>query len=396
MLRTIRNAAFLTSPYPVIVHLKLNCHPARQKKAAALISNVLGKDNLLLLPETMAENELVHLPSPEQLKYKFIIKGMRPGFAPKGAGPSEELDVLNGCEEGQRNSVVHRKALQEESKSSLAAVPNSSKALNVPKQMSQIICLITGMMQDVRKLKHPWEVETMPARRVEELSTQEEDCLRHTARCLASAVPTLRVEGGKVESCEEVDPVRAWRLGVQFAGVFRGMKSDSVAINDALFYQGGSNSGYTLKHRRLIAESRAKAMKSASSMRRKVKIDLISVNQIPVVKDFDEETDFVLRIRLRGAKCDEKSYEFPFQSDGFRYIFEKEDPEEWHMIFDIAYPLEAVFVVSVECGDTICKAAFPAASVRQGYRIVPLCDVQYKPYAFSAILGRFEVVDTGN
>lgn len=66
----INNCAFDVSPYPVIVSLEVHCNPDQQRKMVDTMKSVFG-DKLLLatLPEHMQD-----LPSPEELKYKILVK----------------------------------------------------------------------------------------------------------------------------------------------------------------------------------------------------------------------------------------------------------------------------------------------------------------------------------
>ena len=170
--------------------------------------------------------------------------------------------------------------------------------------------------------------------------------------------------------------------------LFRAIKNDNRIKNDVLFYQGGCKSGYILKHHRFISPTRIIIEPDHPINFLLIKINLLSINQIPPVKEFTNESKFVINVSLKGDKCDEKNFEKSFQSDGFRYLFENDG---WELEFKIFYPLEAIFMVSIQHEDSIiCKAAFPTISIRKGYRIIPLCDNNNKIYAFSNILGEFQ------
>jgi phosphatidylinositol phospholipase C, delta len=69
-IRAINNCAFDVSPYPVIVSLEVHCNPDQQRKMVDTMVNVFG-ERLLLQP---LSDHLYDLPSPEELKYKILVK----------------------------------------------------------------------------------------------------------------------------------------------------------------------------------------------------------------------------------------------------------------------------------------------------------------------------------
>jgi hypothetical protein len=74
----IKQCAFQYSPYPVILSLEMHCSAAQQSAAARILSEGLGLDCIYRLPDNLEElrspEEWPLLPSPQELKGKFIIK----------------------------------------------------------------------------------------------------------------------------------------------------------------------------------------------------------------------------------------------------------------------------------------------------------------------------------
>jgi hypothetical protein len=74
VISAIKNYGFSTSPYPIILSIENHCSIKQQKRLAEVMRKILG--NKLLMPgEGIGSNGL--LPSPEELKYKVIVKGKR-------------------------------------------------------------------------------------------------------------------------------------------------------------------------------------------------------------------------------------------------------------------------------------------------------------------------------
>jgi len=66
----ISKFAFLVTPYPLILSMEIHCGLDQQSKMAKIFQETLG-DALLLHPLAGLESKL---PSPEDLKYKILLK----------------------------------------------------------------------------------------------------------------------------------------------------------------------------------------------------------------------------------------------------------------------------------------------------------------------------------
>lgn len=75
-LRDICNAlakyAFQTSPYPVIISAEVHCSVKQQEKIVDVMIDIF-KDSIVLAP-VEEKPKIEKLPSPEELKYKFLLK----------------------------------------------------------------------------------------------------------------------------------------------------------------------------------------------------------------------------------------------------------------------------------------------------------------------------------
>lgn len=78
VIQTIKEHAFVTSPYPLILSIEQNCSLAQQRKMALSMVEVFGD---MLLTQQIEKNES-QLPSPFQLRRKIILKHKK---LPEGA-----------------------------------------------------------------------------------------------------------------------------------------------------------------------------------------------------------------------------------------------------------------------------------------------------------------------
>ena len=74
MIKAIREHGFKSTPYPIILSIENHCNVDNQGIMANILSKELGE--LLYVPDVAFVN-MSDFPSPEELKYKVIIKGKR-------------------------------------------------------------------------------------------------------------------------------------------------------------------------------------------------------------------------------------------------------------------------------------------------------------------------------
>ena len=70
-IKTIKDYAFANNPYPVILSLENHCKNRQNERIAEILTEILG-ESLYLLPDNYLE--LDRYPSPNSLKYKFLVK----------------------------------------------------------------------------------------------------------------------------------------------------------------------------------------------------------------------------------------------------------------------------------------------------------------------------------
>lgn len=89
--KVINESAFVTSPYPVILSIENRCSLPQQVKMAQIFISVLG-DKLIksYLFESDFNDEYPLLPSPNQLKYKILIKNKKLQRLPSSAQPAQQ------------------------------------------------------------------------------------------------------------------------------------------------------------------------------------------------------------------------------------------------------------------------------------------------------------------
>ena len=101
--QTIKQYAFVSSPYPVVLSLEMHCGHKQQDVVAKLLSSILGDQHIYQLPEDIELIEdlgsLPLFPSPETLKHKFIVKNKGKRRLPQILGEHQYLETVSVEEE---------------------------------------------------------------------------------------------------------------------------------------------------------------------------------------------------------------------------------------------------------------------------------------------------------
>ena len=71
VLEAIKETAFVTSKYPVIISLEMHLSSSQQEKFANHVAHILGEENIYALRDFKKGRSFE---SPEQLKEKYILK----------------------------------------------------------------------------------------------------------------------------------------------------------------------------------------------------------------------------------------------------------------------------------------------------------------------------------
>ena len=91
VIKTIKDHAFVTSEYPIILSIEDHCSIPQQKRMATAFHDVFGE---MLISSPLDKNE-TELPSPERLKRKIILKHKKLPECVSDASSVAELDLTN-------------------------------------------------------------------------------------------------------------------------------------------------------------------------------------------------------------------------------------------------------------------------------------------------------------
>lgn len=92
VIKTIKEHAFVTSQYPLILSIEQNCSLIQQRKMAQMMIEVFGD---MLLMQQIERNEK-KLPSPQALKRKIVLKHKKLLFSEGSSHNAFFIDEMNG------------------------------------------------------------------------------------------------------------------------------------------------------------------------------------------------------------------------------------------------------------------------------------------------------------
>lgn len=326
----IHKYAFVSSPYPLIISLEVHCNPEQQAAMVDIMKTQFG-DQLLLEP---LHPELQVLPSPEELKYKILLKVKATEESDDKAATSD----ANGSRSRQRSfsspfskpinidtSVIPDSPLLSsppsisppERASTFWATPrtsvtsagaslhSSAEDSDSPpatlaerkkkKKTSKIVKVLSDLGIYTRGIKYSGftSPESKTYNHIYSFAERTFD-----SHCNKDSISKELLEEHNTDFLMRVypsyyritssnfDPIKFWRRGVQMAALNWQTYDLGQQINDAMFAAGVDRTGYVLKPREL-REPRSRELVNGAYKRTKQKklvkfsVDIISAQQLP-------------------------------------------------------------------------------------------------------------------
>eukprot|EP01117_Protostelium_nocturnum_P011946 TRINITY_DN4370_c0_g1_i2.p1 TRINITY_DN4370_c0_g1~~TRINITY_DN4370_c0_g1_i2.p1 ORF type:complete len:1078 (+),score=361.84 TRINITY_DN4370_c0_g1_i2:54-3287(+) len=401
VLQVIKDYAFVTSPYPIILSIELHCTPSQQVRMAQLFVSILG--GLIATPLVGDDPEKVtELPSPEQLKYKILIKGKRSDT--KGFD-----DVLEEDEEGENVGKAK-------------PIPSG----HVSKELETLVYLPTVGFKDFKTVrKVPWEMISIGEVKASKISDKYADEMtKFTTVQFTRVYP----KGSRVDS-SNYNPMTAWNIGCQLVALNYQTEGDPMYLQHGKFNENG-RSGYVLKPQWMRLKQNDVPEKSPNSpatppserkseMESSNQIDpyfahwnpkyparvgtsyvetltihILSARQLPKVAYvgvLNPIIDPYVRVSIHGISMDtQEKVTNSFHDNGFNPNWNEE------LVFQLTVSELAVLVIKVENKDKLGATkighfSIPVHCIRTGYRILPLWGKDRKVIPLANLFCKFSI-----
>uniref|UniRef100_A0A667ZEX8 Phosphoinositide phospholipase C n=1 Tax=Myripristis murdjan TaxID=586833 RepID=A0A667ZEX8_9TELE len=369
-IKAIKDYAFKTSDYPVIISLENHCSVEQQKVMAHHMSSILGSD---LVTAPLGDCMPTGFPSPEELKGKFVVKGKRLNkleatFAPEAAA-EDDTDVT---EEEDSNDEEEE---QEEQK---------RKKLKLAKELSDMVIYCKSVhfhgFEDAKQNLSFYEMSSFKEGKAVKLAEESANgYIHHNMDKLSRIYPAgLRTDSSNY------NPVPLWNAGCQIVALNFQTPCAEMDVNQGRFVCNGK-SGYILKPSFLrdgATEFDPITLTRGPWLQHKLlHVMIISAQQLPKVN------------KKKSSIVDPLVKTEPIENNGFN--------PSWNQSFqfEVYVPELALvrFVIedydSTSDNEFIAQYTLPFNSLQMGYRHVPLLNKNGDPLPAAGLFIHIIVLD---
>ncbi|CAF1253887.1 unnamed protein product [Rotaria sp. Silwood1] len=343
----IKTEAFTTSPYPLFFNIENHCSYEQQGVMARLLKNTF-KDHLLSKPLV---DDYEKLPSPEELKYKVIIRSRR---YPKGKIAADPKSDRSNDETEPNPKDYH---------------PDFSNLIIYSQIVSFMNIIHTIYTQ---KCFHSISFKESKADDlINQPSPEHLDLIKLTKQHMVRVYP-----GTKRQDSSNIDPVDYWTYGVQMVALNYQANDKAMCIQRAFFSDNGG-CGYLLKPSFLLSDNQLFDPKDNNHKKGKhIQIHIISGQHLPKEKNHIEHTDIVdpyVTVITYGIKSDCTEHNTPsVRNNGLNPIW------DYKINLDIFCPELCLILFQVRDKDRygpstfLGQACVPFTALQLGYRHIKL------------------------
>ncbi|KAK2821979.1 hypothetical protein Q5P01_022044 [Channa striata] len=361
VIKAIKEYAFKTSDYPVILSLENHCSVKQQAVMAHHLSSILGS---ALITSPLGEGIPTNFPSPEELKGKFLIKGKR--LNKLEAAEDDDTDVTEEEEES-----IGENEQKEEEKS------KKKKKLKLAKELSDMVIYCKSVhfqgFEHARKNQSFYEMSSLKEGDAIKLAEESANaCVRHSVEKLTRIYPA----GYRTDS-SNYNPLPLWNAGFQIVALNFQTACTAMNLNQGRFLVNGK-SGYVLKPsymRDTATEFDPITLSRGDWLKHKIlHVMIISAQQLPKVNQKKTSiVDPLVKVEIDGVPADVAVKETNvIENNGFNPAWNE------NFQFDLYVPDLALvrFVVedydSTSVNEFVGQYTLPFNSLQMGYRHVPL------------------------
>ncbi|KAM9349118.1 1-phosphatidylinositol 4,5-bisphosphate phosphodiesterase delta-1-like [Symphorus nematophorus] len=367
VIKVVKDYAFKTSDYPVIVSLENHCSVKQQAVMAHHMSSILGS---ALITSPLGDGMPTDFPSPEELKGKFLVKGKRLNkleatFAPEAA-TNDSVEVTEEEESDEEDEEEQKEETQ-----------SKKKKLKLAKELSDMVIYCKSVhfhgFKHARENLGFYEMSSFQEGKAVKLAEESANAyVRHNVEKLSRIYPAgLRADSSNY------NPVPLWNSGCQIVALNFQTNCPEMDLNQGRFIVNGK-SGYILKPaymRDVDTEFDPITLTRGDWLKHKtLHVMVISAQQLPKVnKKKSSIVDPLVKVQVHGVPAD-------VAEKGTYYIDNNGFNPTWNenFQFDVYVPELALVRFIVEDYDSTSSNEFvgqytvPLNSLQMGYRHVPL------------------------
>ncbi|XP_061613480.1 1-phosphatidylinositol 4,5-bisphosphate phosphodiesterase delta-1a isoform X2 [Phyllopteryx taeniolatus] len=365
VIKAIKDYAFQTSDYPVILSLENHCGVDQQKLMAHYIISILG-DALVTKP--LGNVVPTTFPSPEELKGKFLVKGKR-------------LNKLDAAFNNNNNTISEGTVSEEDEAAEQEngqKPPQKKSKLTLARELSDVVVYCKSVhfngFEHARDKLDFYEMSSFKESKAFNLAENSATAfIHHNIDKLSRIYPA----GSRTDS-SNYNPVPMWNAGCQIVALNFQTPNKEMHINQGRFLPNGM-CGYILKpefQRDARSQFDPNVLSAGSWLKKKnLHVMVISAQQLPKLNVDKQKSivDPLVRVEVHGVRADNASKETHYiENNGFNPMWNE------RFQFDISVPELAILRLVVEdydatsANDLIGQYCLPLTCVQNGYRHVPL------------------------
>ncbi|XP_034047726.1 1-phosphatidylinositol 4,5-bisphosphate phosphodiesterase zeta-1-like [Thalassophryne amazonica] len=369
IITTVSQHAFEVSAYPVILSLENHCSLEQQEVLAQHLISILGDK---LLKEPLAHLTSGELPSPNDLKYKILVKNkkVRPHSQTEEGTGTETQDIEDEDDEEEKDQPTS---------SFFSSIKwifgKKRKKVVVAEVLSDLViytCSVKFISFDYSREHQKYcentSMDENKARKLAKDSSME--FIQHNQRFLSRIYPS----GARLSS-SNYNPQEFWNIGSQLVALNFQSLGSHMDLHDGRFQDNGG-CGYTLKPPVLMSsqEHFDPRSRNHSPELTYLLLKIISGSDLPTSRSIKAVDRFV-RVDVHGTQCD-------FCTKSTHGVKHNSLSPWWD--FDINFKICVPglclirFCVRDETGpfssEFVGQYTLPLTSLKKGYRWVPLRD----------------------
>ncbi|XP_059900633.1 1-phosphatidylinositol 4,5-bisphosphate phosphodiesterase delta-1a isoform X2 [Gadus macrocephalus] len=365
VIKAIKDYAFKTSEYPVILSLENHCTVPQQKLMAHHMASILGE---ALVTTPVSSTMPTSFPSPEELKGKFLIKGKR-------------LNKLNAVFSNNNSAEVDSVSEEDEAGDSKEngdkAKPKKAK-IQLAKELSDMVLYCRsvhfGGFEHAKDSQAFYEMSSLKESKAFSLAdTSGPAFLHHNMDKLTRIYPA----GSRTDS-SNYNPVPMWNTGCQIVALNFQTPGKEMDLNQGRFLANGG-CGYALKpefQRDPSSQMNPSSLSMGPWLQKKMfHVMVISAQQLPKVNKEKHKSivDPLVRVEVCGVAADNASKETNhIENNGFNPMWN----ESFRFLVHVPELAMVRFLVedydSTSQNDLVGQYCLPLTSAQNGYRHVPL------------------------
>ncbi|KAM7407825.1 hypothetical protein PAMA_003540 [Pampus argenteus] len=354
---TLKEYAFKASDFPVILSLENHCSVEQQTVMAQHLRQILG-DTLL---NTLVDGQVPqHLPSPQELKGKILLK-------------AKKIGSLESCE---TDDVSDEEEMANGDAESPSADEKKTKC-NLSRELSDLVVYCKSVhfhgFEHARLHAKCYEMSSFSESKAKRLAKETgTDFVQHNTKQLSRIYP-----GGLRTDSSNYNPQEMWNVGCQIVALNFQTAGLEMDLNDGLFRQNGC-CGYVLKPD-FMRDGNTQFSPEKPEERQDYKplrlsIQVISGQQLPKVNQKEGSiVDPLVRVEIYGVPQDQAKEETShINNNGFNPVWNET------LNFVIHTPELALVRFVVEDYDKASRNDFmgqftlPFTCIQAGYRHIHL------------------------